>query len=44
VPVPNLLATISTLVGIDPEETVYSPAGRPIAITEHGVAVKQLLA
>jgi uncharacterized protein (DUF1501 family) len=43
VPVPNLLATIATVLGLDPGDTAVSPAGRPIALTDHGVPVKPLL-
>jgi uncharacterized protein (DUF1501 family) len=43
VPVPNLIATIAQTLGLDPDDTVMSPAGRPIALTEHGVPVKSLL-
>lgn len=43
VPVPNLLATIATVLGLDPGDTVMSPAGRPIALTENGAPVKALL-
>jgi uncharacterized protein (DUF1501 family) len=43
VTVPNLLATIATVLGLDLDDTVMSPAGRPIALTEHGVPVKALL-
>jgi uncharacterized protein (DUF1501 family) len=41
--VPNLLATIATPLGLSPDDTVMSPAGRPIALTEKGVPVKSLL-
>jgi uncharacterized protein (DUF1501 family) len=44
VSVPNLLATIVQLVGIDPGETRTSPAGRPIAITDSGAPIKELIA
>ena len=44
VSVPDLLATIATIVGLDPADTVLSPAGRPIALTDHGTPVKALLA
>lgn len=44
VPVPNLLATVATALGLNPDDTVMSPAGRPISLTEHGVPVKALLA
>ena len=43
VTVPNLLATIATVAGLDPEDTVQTPAGRPISLTEHGVPIKPLL-
>jgi len=43
VSVPNLLATIATLVGLDPDDMAVSPAGRPISLTDHGIAVKALL-
>ena len=43
VAVPNLLATIATVLGLDPDDTVMSPAGRPIALTEHGAPVKAVL-
>lgn len=43
VPVPNLMATIATPLGLDPDDTVVSPIGRPIALTEHGTPVKALL-
>lgn len=43
VTVPNLMATIATTLGMDPADMVVSPAGRPIALTEGGSAVKALL-
>jgi uncharacterized protein (DUF1501 family) len=43
VTVPNLLATLATPLGLSPDDTVMSPAGRPIALTENGVPVKSLL-
>jgi uncharacterized protein (DUF1501 family) len=43
VTVPNLLATIATTLGLDPDDTVMSPVGRPIALTDHGVPLKRLL-
>ncbi len=43
VTVPNLLATAVTLLGKDPRETRISPAGRPIAMTDEGVAVPELI-
>jgi hypothetical protein len=43
VSVPNLLATIATTLGLDPTDTVTSPAGRPISLTDNGSPVKSLL-
>jgi uncharacterized protein (DUF1501 family) len=43
VSVPNLLATIVQLVGIDPGETRTSPAGRPIAVTDDGAPIQELI-
>ena len=42
--VPNLAATIATVLGMDPTESFLSPVGRPIAITDSGVPIKALLA
>jgi uncharacterized protein (DUF1501 family) len=42
--VPDLLATIVALVGIDPGETRTTPAGRPIAVTEDGTPITELMA
>jgi uncharacterized protein (DUF1501 family) len=44
VTVPNLLATIATALGLDPADTVQSPAGRPIMLTDGGAPVRTLLA
>jgi uncharacterized protein (DUF1501 family) len=41
--VPNLLATIATVLGLDPSDTAVSPAGRPISLTDHGVPLKPSL-
>jgi len=43
VTVPNLMATIATALDLNPDDTVVSPAGRPIGLTDHGVPVKKLL-
>ena len=42
--VPDLLATMSTLLGLDPAHTETSPAGRPIAVTDGGTAIRELMA
>ena len=44
VTVPDLFATVVTLMGIDPHETKTSPAGRPIAISDEGSPIGELLA
>lgn len=41
--VPDLLATIATIVGLDPGDMVTSPAGRPIALTDGGAPVKAIM-
>jgi len=43
VTVPNLFATATTLLGLDPGKTVTSPIGRPIAITEDGAPIAALI-
>jgi hypothetical protein len=44
VTVPNLFATIVSLLGIDPAETRMGASGRPISITDNGSIVRDLLA
>jgi hypothetical protein len=41
--VPDLLATMATLLGLDPAHTEMSPAGRPISVTDDGAAIPALL-
>lgn len=41
--IPNLFATMTTALGINPDKTVITPIGRPIGVTEDGVAVKELM-
>lgn len=43
VTVPNLFATVATQLGLNPDSSVMSPIGRPISLTEEGVAVKELV-
>jgi len=43
VTVPDLFATIYTAIGVDPRKKVVSPLGRPIAFSDNGVPVKELL-
>jgi hypothetical protein len=43
VTVPDLFATIYSAIGIDPKKKVTSPLGRPLAFSDNGVPVKDLL-
>ncbi|MEO7112547.1 MAG: DUF1501 domain-containing protein [Polyangiaceae bacterium] len=42
--VPNLMATLTTQLGLNPDKSVTSPIGRPISITDGGVALKEIIA
>jgi uncharacterized protein (DUF1501 family) len=42
--VPDLLATMATLLGLDPTQTVTTPAGRPISLTDDGSPLRDLMA
>lgn len=44
VTVPDFFATVATLLGMDPDKTVMTPIGRPIAITEKGKPIRELIA
>jgi uncharacterized protein (DUF1501 family) len=44
VTVPDLFATIATLLGMDPRHEEMSPVGRPIAISDGGKPIKSLIA
>jgi hypothetical protein len=43
VTVPDLFATIATLLGIDPKREEMSPVGRPIAVSDGGTPIKALM-
>ena len=43
VTVPDYFATIATLLGMPPDKTFQTPIGRPIAITEKGTPVAELI-
>jgi hypothetical protein len=43
VTVPDLFATIATLLGIDPKREEMSPVGRPIAISDGGTPIRALI-
>jgi hypothetical protein len=42
--VPDLIATMSALLGLDPGHTEMSPAGRPISVTDDGQPIRPLFA
>jgi uncharacterized protein (DUF1501 family) len=41
--VPDVLATMATLLGLDPAHTEMTPAGRPISVTDDGAPITPLL-
>ncbi|MGZ3406592.1 MAG: DUF1501 domain-containing protein [Polyangia bacterium] len=41
--VPELLATATTLLGIDPQKSFATPLGRPITITDNGKPIPEIL-
>ncbi len=42
--VPDFFATVATLLGMDPGKSFMTPVGRPIAITEKGKPIRDLIA
>jgi uncharacterized protein (DUF1501 family) len=42
--VPNLFATVATLLGIGLDVEAVAPSGRPIKVTDHGAVVPELIA
>jgi uncharacterized protein (DUF1501 family) len=42
--VPDLLATMSTIIGLDPAHTEMTPVGRPISVTDMGSPIKAVMA
>jgi uncharacterized protein (DUF1501 family) len=44
VTVPNLFATVAAQLGLNPDASVMSPVGRPIAVTDSGTPVRELVA
>jgi hypothetical protein len=40
---PDLLATMATLLGLDPAHTEMSPAGRPISVTDDGAPIPAIM-
>jgi len=43
VTVPDLFATVAMQLGLDPAATEYTPAGRPLSLTDHGSQVRALV-
>jgi uncharacterized protein (DUF1501 family) len=41
--VPDLMATVMTILGLDPQKSVPTPRGRPVALTDGGRVVAALL-
>jgi uncharacterized protein (DUF1501 family) len=41
--VPDLLATMAALLGLDPAYTTMTPAGRPISVTDDGSPLRELM-
>jgi hypothetical protein len=41
--VPDLFATMGTLLGLDPEETVSTRSGRPISVTDSGQPIQRIM-
>lgn len=42
--VPELMATAATLLGLDPDKSLATPLGRPVALTDGGKPIRELLA
>ena len=42
--VPDLFATVATLLGMDPAKEVMTPRGRPVSLTDNGRAIRAIVA
>jgi uncharacterized protein (DUF1501 family) len=42
--VPDLFATLASLLGLDPDKSVTTPLGRPVAVTDGGAPIRNLIA
>ncbi|HEX7603825.1 MAG TPA: DUF1501 domain-containing protein [Polyangiaceae bacterium] len=42
--VPDLMATVAKLAGMNPSEETISPIGRPIAVTDDGTPIAEAMA
>lgn len=41
--VSDVLATVASRLGLDPDDSVQAPNGRPVSVTEGGIAIEKLL-
>jgi len=41
--IPDFFATLATLLGLDPQKQLRTPVGRPIAITDGGTPIRELM-
>jgi uncharacterized protein (DUF1501 family) len=41
--IPDFFATLATLLGLDPQKELRTPVGRPIAITDGGTPIRELM-
>ena len=41
--VPDLVATLASQLGMDPDESQVTPIGRPISLTDHGAPIRAIL-
>ena len=41
--VPDLLATMAQLLGLDPAYTTTTTSGRPISVTDDGTPIRELM-
>ncbi|HCQ05031.1 MAG TPA: hypothetical protein DIT99_32160 [Candidatus Latescibacteria bacterium] len=40
---PDLFATITTILGMDPADEYFTPNGRPVALVDKGSPIQELL-
>jgi len=41
-PLPDLFATISSILGIDPTDEYFTPDGRPVALVDKGIPIREI--
>ena len=42
--VPDLVATMASLMGMNADDTQATPIGRPISLTDHGAPIREIVA